>query len=158
MKRTTILLTLLLAAALVGCGGGGDKATATPAAPTPTLAPVQGPALPPTSVPVTLAPAEVQQRFEREDVILLDVREPDEWSDDGYINGAVNIPLDQLPSRVDELDRDKTIIVMCRNGNRSTQGLSILEAAGFADLHELGGGINAWKSAGLSVSYGLPPE
>jgi rhodanese-related sulfurtransferase len=158
MKRTTILLTLLIAAALVGCGGG-DKATETPDAPTPTLAPVQGPALPPTSVvPVTLAPADVQQWIERDDVTLLDVREPEEWSDDGYIEGAVNIPLGQLPDRVDELDHDKTIIVMCRSGNRSTQGLGILASAGFANLHELGGGINAWKSAGLSVLYGLPPE
>lgn len=90
-------------------------------------------------------PQEVDPR--REDVQLIDVREPSEW-DAGHIEGAVHIPMGELGSRQDELARDRTIIAVCRSGNRSGQVVQALRNAGY-DAENLDGGMQAWAAAGL---------
>ncbi|MFU8812164.1 MAG: rhodanese-like domain-containing protein [Balneolaceae bacterium] len=77
-----------------------------------------------------------------EDFILLDVREEFEAmiaSLDGQL-----IPLDQLGDRLDEIDRGKEIVVMCRSGNRSAKACGQLLDNGFQQVANLKGGINAW--------------
>ncbi len=83
----------------------------------------------------------------RDDVQLLDVREPYEW-DAGHIEGATHIPMGQLAARQDELARDRTIVVVCRSGNRSAQVTGALQRAGY-DAHNMEGGMAAWDRAGL---------
>ena len=85
----------------------------------------------------------------RDDVILLDVREDDEFKA-GHIPGAEWIPLGQLSSRLGELPKDKTIVAVCRSGNRSAQATEILRQNGF-DAHNMQGGMNSWVQAGLEV-------
>jgi phage shock protein E len=85
----------------------------------------------------------------RPDVTLLDVRSQGEYAQ-GHIPGATLIPLNQLPDRLAEVPRDRTVIVACRSGNRSTQAVKLLRAAGFTNIHNLVGGLRAWDKAGFA--------
>ena len=84
---------------------------------------------------------------------VLDVREPAEWAD-AHIPGATLIPLGELPSRLDEVPGDRSIVVVCRSGNRSAAGRDILLAAGFASVTSLDGGITDWAAAGMPIETG----
>ncbi len=77
------------------------------------------------------------------DDVLLDVREPDEIAT-ASVAGAVAIPMGQVPARLDELPRDKTIVVMCHHGSRSARVTGFLNANGFDKAVNLDGGIDAW--------------
>ncbi len=84
--------------------------------------------------------------------VLLDVREPEERSDDlGHIAGSVLVPLRDLPWRAQELEplKDKHIITICRAGVRSTTASAILTGLGFEHVSNLTGGMVAWVDAGL---------
>lgn len=75
---------------------------------------------------------------------FLDVREP--WEvETAAVTGAVLIPMGQVPTRLDELDRTRPIIVMCHHGRRSAQVGMLLERNGFAEVINLAGGIAAWS-------------
>jgi rhodanese-related sulfurtransferase len=90
-------------------------------------------------------PDEVKAQLARgEDVFLLDVREPDEVAEWSYPIG-VNIPLGQLGDRLDEVPRDRTIVVACRSGARSAAAANALNEAGW-DAVNLAGGALAWVS------------
>lgn len=84
---------------------------------------------------------------------VLDVREVDEWNQ-LHVPGATLIPLGELASRVNEVPRDQTVVVMCRSGNRSQQGRDILKAAGFENVTSMAGGINQWSAAGYETVTG----
>jgi len=84
---------------------------------------------------------------------LLDVREQSEW-DAGHIEGAVLIPLDQLATRMSEVPKDKTVLVICRSGNRSAQARDQLRNAGYIQVTSIDGGMNAWIQAGYPVVTG----
>lgn len=95
-----------------------------------------------------LRPAEYRQRWSEEDerdgrVLLLDVREPHEL-EISQLPQALHIPMGEVPARVDELSRDRPLVVMCRSGGRSAQVGQFLEHQGFDDVYNLAGGINAW--------------
>ena len=69
---------------------------------------------------------------------LVDVRSAVEFAS-GHVEGAVNIPLDQLPERMSELgSQDQAIVVYCRSGQRSASAKRTLEAAGYRDVFDLG--------------------
>jgi rhodanese-related sulfurtransferase len=85
----------------------------------------------------------------RDDVLILDVREDDEFKS-GHIPEAQWIPLGQLSSRLNELPKDKTIVAVCRSGNRSGQATEILRQNGF-DAHNMQGGMNSWVQSGFEV-------
>jgi hydroxyacylglutathione hydrolase len=95
-------------------------------------------------------PAGVRDAFERGEVTVLDVRGRGEW-DAGHLPGVRNIPLGYLADRLDEVPRDRPIVLQCQSGARSAIGASILQANGFADVTNLIGGFGAWKRAGLPV-------
>jgi rhodanese-related sulfurtransferase len=84
---------------------------------------------------------------------ILDVRQPDEWAA-YHIEGATLIPLGELASRVSEVPRDRTVVVVCHSGNRSAQGRDILEAAGYTNVTSMGGGLIAWQAAGQPTVSG----
>lgn len=76
---------------------------------------------------------------------LIDVREPFEWNISNLEEyGARQIPMRQVPSRLDELNRDEEIILICRSGNRSGQIADLLSNAGFRRPVNLAGGMLAW--------------
>lgn len=82
--------------------------------------------------------------------LILDVRTPKEWQE-RRIKGSLNIPLNRLRERLEELPRGRKILVHCAGGYRSSIAASILQQHGFKDLIELGGGIAAWEAARLPV-------
>ena len=81
---------------------------------------------------------------------MLDVRTREEW-DDFHAPNTTLIPLDQLPSRLNEIPRDREIVVVCRSGNRSQQGRDILLNAGFQQVTSMRGGLNEWCASGYPV-------
>ena len=74
---------------------------------------------------------------------LLDVRQPEEY-ETARIEGAVLIPLAELPGRLSELPKDRPLVVMCHHGMRSAHAVHHLREAGF-DAHNLSGGIDSWS-------------
>ncbi|MDQ6624425.1 MAG: molybdopterin-synthase adenylyltransferase MoeB [Verrucomicrobiota bacterium] len=85
-----------------------------------------------------------RKRDAREPLQLLDVREPHE-DELARIDGAILIPLGELPARLDELSRDAELIVHCHSGVRSAYAVQLLRKAGFARATNLAGGIDAWS-------------
>jgi sulfur-carrier protein adenylyltransferase/sulfurtransferase len=80
----------------------------------------------------------------KEDFFLLDVREPNEFQI-GRIPGSTLIPLGEVPQRVNEIPRDKEIIVHCKMGGRSARAASFLREQGYANVKNLKGGILDWS-------------
>jgi rhodanese-related sulfurtransferase len=74
---------------------------------------------------------------------LLDVRQPEEYLA-AKVEGAVLIPLAELPSRLGELPKDRPLVVMCHHGMRSAHAVHHLREAGFEAIN-LSGGIDAWS-------------
>lgn len=83
-----------------------------------------------------------------ETVQVLDVRYPNEWAA-GHIEGALHIPGDDLAERLDELDRGRPVVTVCRSGGRSERAARFLREEGF-DADNLDGGMQAWAEAGLA--------
>ncbi len=135
MKKITLFLTLLLL--LVACGGESEPMTADTEIDLATL---------PNTIDVQTAAA----LQERDDVVLIDVREQSEY-DEAHIPGITLIPMSEFQSRVDEVPTDKTVVLTCRSGNRSGQVYDYLNQLGYDNIHNMEGGILAWQAAGLEV-------
>ena len=94
-----------------------------------------------------IGPEEAARRASAGDVLLLDVREPEEWKA-GHASHAVHVPLGDLdPSAV---AGDRPIVAVCRSGNRSGKAAAVLSQAGMT-VSNLTGGMKAWAAAGLPV-------
>ena len=91
-----------------------------------------------------------------EGLAVLDVREPVEWAY-GHIEGAVHIPLAELPARLDEVP-DGQVLVVCKVGARSAQAAGYLVQQG-RDAVNLDGGLLDWEAAGRALvsETGQPP-
>ncbi len=74
---------------------------------------------------------------------LLDVRQPGEY-EQGHLPGALLIPLKELPARLEELQKEKPVIVYCAVGGRSKAAAQLLSGKDFAEIYNLSGGIKAW--------------
>lgn len=82
------------------------------------------------------------------EALILDVRNPEEWDDTlGHIEGARQIPLPDLPSRVGEIEawKDRPVLAVCRSGRRSAIARQQLMQAGFGQVINLDGGMLAWR-------------
>lgn len=109
----------------------------------------------------TVSVEEARKMIEKDEVFILDVRTPAEFNS-SHIEGATLIPVtnsggsnlspDQLlEARINEVPRDKKILVYCRTGHRSVTASNILVAAGYSDVYNMEGGITAWIGAGYPV-------
>src|ERR1700675_1306522 len=87
---------------------------------------------------------ELKRRLDaKDDVFVLDVREPHEYQICNL--GGYLIPLNDLPKRVSELDSSREIVVHCKMGGRSAKAVAFLQQSGFTKVHNLTGGITAWS-------------
>lgn len=80
---------------------------------------------------------------------LVDVRADHEW-EAGRIAGAKHVPLPELPQRIEEIDKDRPVVVYCRGGNRSSMAAAALSDAGY-DAVKLTEGIVGWAGEDLPL-------
>jgi rhodanese-related sulfurtransferase len=130
MSRRSLLWLIVLLALVIAACGGSDKTTYT-----------------------TLSPQKAYDQLSKStDAVIVDVRNPDEWTTTGIPAGAALIPLPQFEQRApQELPKDKPIYVICNSGNRSTVASAILIKDGYKKVYNIDGGIQAWLRAGLPV-------
>ncbi|ANJ67467.1 hypothetical protein A9404_08780 [Halothiobacillus diazotrophicus] len=100
-----------------------------------------------------LTAAELARLIGREQVVLIDVREPDEFRGE-HIKGAQHIPLGSLPTKLTDLEKHKAdqVLLYCRSGNRSSAAANMMVKAGFTNVGHLAGGIMAWKAENYPVT------
>ena len=80
----------------------------------------------------------------REKPVLLDVREPWEF-ERARIDGAQLVPMREVPARLGEIEQGKPVVAICHHGGRSMQVALYLEKAGYNNVHNLVGGVDAWS-------------
>jgi rhodanese-related sulfurtransferase len=85
--------------------------------------------------------------------VLVDVREVDEFRE-VRVPGSLLIPMSQLGARVDEVPRDRPVLVICAAGSRSQQVAGYLLERGWEDVGNVAGGIGTWERMGLEVRRG----
>lgn len=95
---------------------------------------------------------EATQLINRQDALLLDVREQAEFAQSHILNSR-GLPLSQLEARVGDIEKfkDKPVIVYCATGSRSSAAATALRKHGFSNVVNLSGGFAAWQQAGLPV-------
>jgi hydroxyacylglutathione hydrolase len=102
----------------------------------------------PISNTSTMSVLELKSKLEKGEISVLDVREPNEWQEDGIIEESKNIFFADLPEKTGSLSKDRPIAVTCSVGNRSSIAVSILEKAGFKNVVNVLGGMTAWTNLG----------
>jgi rhodanese-related sulfurtransferase len=80
-------------------------------------------------------------------LIILDVRTLQEY-EEGHIDEAINIPVQELEKRLNELSKDEEMLIYCRTGNRSGQAVKILESNGYNKIFHMNEGITRWIAEG----------
>ncbi len=93
---------------------------------------------------------QAREMIDRGDVLILDVRTQEEYNA-GHIKNSTLIPVQVLDKRLNELPRDKKILVYCKSGSRSAQASGILVNNGFKEIYNMKGGITDWINAGYDV-------
>ena len=103
----------------------------------------------------SLTPTQATLLINREDAQIIDVREPDEYAA-GHLPESRNIPAARLEERAGELDKfkDAPLLLVCQTGARSSGACPRLAKLGFTKVSSLGGGLNAWREAGLPLKKG----
>jgi hydroxyacylglutathione hydrolase len=98
-----------------------------------------------------VTPEAVEEQVRAGELYVIDVRYEKELAE-GQIPGAKHIMLGYLPQRMQDLPRDKPILVQCKSGRRSAIGVSLLKANGFLQVQNLSGGFDEWRRRGLPVT------
>jgi rhodanese-related sulfurtransferase len=107
----------------------------------------------------TVKPAVLNEELADQAPFLLDVREAGELEAEGYIEGAVNIPVREVLNHLDQLPGlDEPIVVYCASGHRGGFVFAALKLMGYSNVRNLAGGLGAWKKAGLAVVSGSMPQ
>lgn len=146
-RKPLVLLLLIAATALLAaCGdddsSGDDSGAAAPAEPA-----AAAPAFEETT------PAEIAPDVESGDVLLVDVREDEEW-DAGHAPDAIHIPLATVGDELDQIEEEadgRPVAFICRSGNRSAEASRIAVDGGLTDVINVLGGMGAWVDAGLPI-------
>ncbi|MCO5144422.1 MAG: rhodanese-like domain-containing protein [Oligoflexia bacterium] len=85
-----------------------------------------------------------------EKICLVDVRSIDEYRS-GHVPKAICMPLDQIESKLEQLPKDKLLVLNCQSGNRSKKAREVLASHGYTNILELEGGFNAWVKSDLPI-------
>ena len=95
---------------------------------------------------------------EPDNTVVVDVRRDDEWVT-GHVSGAIHVPIDDLPGRMDEVPQDKKLLFICAAGVRSGLACEIAASMGYdsENLYNIEDGTPAWISSNLPTSYGDDP-
>jgi len=90
----------------------------------------------------------------KQDILVLDVREPGEFIGElSHISGAINIPLGELATRLNELSdhQERAIAIICHTDRRSAKAAQFLSKHGYADVHVVSGGMTSWTQQGMAT-------
>ena len=100
----------------------------------------------------SLSPMMAVTKMNSGDVTIVDVREPNEYSK-GHIENAINIPLAKLDERISEISAQKAepLLVVCQTGTRAIPACKTLNKAGFTELYNINGGMQAWEDNKLPI-------
>lgn len=100
-----------------------------------------------------ISPTDAAQKAKSSDVVIVDVREKDEW-DESHIPDAVHMSRGMVELEVEEKfsDRNMTIICHCGGGGRSALAAESLQKMGYKNVRSMAGGFKAWKAAGLPTT------
>ena len=138
----------LLLLATLGVLGGANALAAEPTQPA--TASATAAAVPSPAAPMSQDALLQHLAQHPEHLFLLDVRTPQEYAE-GHIAGAVNVPYDQLATRLAEVPKDKDVVIYCRSGRRSALAADVLAASGYTRLSHLEGDMIAWTEKGRPV-------
>ncbi|MBN1264456.1 MAG: rhodanese-like domain-containing protein [Anaerolineales bacterium] len=105
-----------------------------------------------SKVPELLSPADTLEA-QNDGALIVDIRTREDFSE-FHIAKSVNIPLEELPSRLDEIPSGKHIILVCTLGRSSLEAREILLEAGYASVSSMEGGVMAWYDAGYPGIFG----
>jgi len=109
---------------------------------------IKEPSSPPSISEVS--PTQAQTEVSKAYVQFIDVRTAEEYAS-GHAERARNMPLDTLSSKLDLLNKDEPVYIICQTGNRSKKAAELMKDAGFKKLFNVTGGTVAWKEAGLPI-------
>ncbi len=136
-------LFVTLPVALIGLSACGNSTTSN-SAPTGTQ----------EQLPMDMTVQDVAARLNRgDDVMVLDVRSPEEYVQDGHVKGSVLIPLPDLALRLKEVPTNRPIACFCRSGNRSQVAADLLRQKGYPNVANVLGGIKSWRAADLPTEF-----
>jgi rhodanese-related sulfurtransferase len=95
----------------------------------------------------------IYDNSQNSDFIVLDIRTAEERSSQGYIENSVNIDYYNLnfKNNIKKLDKQKTYLIYCQSGNRSSLTSEIMEEQGFKNIYNMSGGILAWQFEGFDL-------
>jgi rhodanese-related sulfurtransferase len=102
------------------------------------------------SIANEIDPAEALPRVQAAYSQFVDVRTPEEYAG-GHAVRAINIPLSELPAKLDRLEKNEPVYVMCQSGRRSKEAAEILSRNGFKWVFNVTGGTNEWTARGLPI-------
>ena len=97
-----------------------------------------------------LTTLQVTQLINSKNATIVDIRPPEEFAK-GSLPNARNLPADKVKDRAGELKKDKPLIVVCANGSTAGKVAAQLRSSGFSEVFVLGGGLAAWREAGLPL-------
>jgi rhodanese-related sulfurtransferase len=148
-KRALVALllagTLFVAFSTLALAGAEPaRAVPTPAATAPATAAV-------VATPMSQEVLIQHQTQHPDHLYVLDVRTPQEYAE-GHVPGAVNVPYDQLASRLAEVPKDKDVVLYCKSGRRAGIAADVLAANGYKRLSHLEGDMNAWVEKGRPIA------
>lgn len=146
-NHTTRLISLLAALAITAAACGADDSTSSDATSETSETAGAG-----SFELVSATDADAIRQSPPEDLVILDVRTPDEFAA-GHIEGAIMLDFydADFAGQLAELDPDVPYLVYCRSGNRSGQTADLMAELGFTDVTDVDGGILSWAEAGLPV-------
>ena len=110
----------------------------------------------PVPTPVTADKVHERQQQKDASLFVLDVRAPEEYAA-GHVPGAVNIPHDQVASRLAEVPKDKDVVLYCRSGRRSALAGEVLAGSGYTRLQLMQGDMPGWTAKGWPVETPRDP-
>lgn len=136
MKKIFLAFILLSLLTLAGCKSISDKNRE------------------PIHTTITVAEAFERMESEREYVIL-DISTAEECSEEGALEGMINIDYfgDNFREELNRLDKDEAYLLFCRSGKRSAKALVIMEELGFVEVYNVDGGVYEWEEQGYRLNY-----
>jgi rhodanese-related sulfurtransferase len=99
---------------------------------------------------VDLTPGEAWDLASRGEILLVDVREANEWAA-GHVPGALHAPLSNLAATIAEIPTDKRVVFYCQMGGRSAKAVDLARSLGLPIDSHVAGGMGAWRGTGLPV-------